>query len=324
MRAVRVSGPGEVAVVDLPDPVARDGEVVVRVEAAGLCSTDRKFVAQDHEEPRVLGHEVAGRLPDGTLVGVHPEIVCGVCDACRAGWENRCPDRVSLGLGRDGGLAESVAVPEAQVLPLGDLDPVVGAMLEPLACAVHAIDIASVEDGSSAAVVGAGAMGVLSAWVLQARGCRVVAVQRSPERRRLALELGLDAAIGSDDDVAAALDGPPRTVVVAAPGAGPLAWALERVAVGGVVHAFAGTPDGAQVDANLVHYRHLRLVGSTGSRRSDHRTARDLVASGEVKLDRLPRRVVGLDEAPAAVLHRPPPTVLKTVVAVGDGVPTDD
>ncbi len=316
MRAVRVSGPGDIAVDDVPGPTAREGEVVVEVLATGVCSTDRKFAGREHTEPRVLGHEVTGRTPDGTPVGIHPEIVCERCDACRAGWHNRCPNRMSLGLGRDGGLAEVVAVPETQLFPLGDLDPIVATMLEPLACAVHAVDTAGIDHDRPAGVIGAGAMGVLCTWVLQARGSRVVVVQRSEERRRLALELGADAVIGPDEDPSTPFAGPLAAIVVTAPGADPLSWALDQVGVGGVVQAFAGSPGGAQIDANVVHYRHLRLLGSTGSRRSDYRAARDLVAAGEVDLSRLPHRVVGIDDAPKAVLGDAPAGVLKTIVAL--------
>jgi L-iditol 2-dehydrogenase len=316
MRAVRVTGPGNVSVLDVPPPEPANDEVILEVIASAVCSTDRKFVVREHGSPRTPGHEVTGRLPDGTAVGVHPEIACRRCPACRGGWHNRCPYREALGLDRDGGLAELVAVPATQLVPLGDLDPVIATMLEPLACAVHAADVAGIGTGRPAVVVGAGAMGILCAWVLQAAGSRVAVCQRSPQRRRLARELGVDAALGPDEDPADHLGEPPAAAVVTAPGAEALAWALEWVAVGGVVQAFASGPGGAPVDANVIHYRHLTLVGSTGSRFHDYERARDLAASGEIKLDRLPHRVVGLDGAPAAVLDRPPDGVLKTIVAV--------
>jgi threonine dehydrogenase-like Zn-dependent dehydrogenase len=316
MRAVRVTRPGDVTVLDVSSPEPANGEVLLEVTACAVCSTDRKFAAREHGSPRTLGHEVTGRLPDGKAVGVHPEIACRQCQACRAGWHNRCRARAALGMDRDGGLAELVAVPSTQLALLGDLDPVIATLLEPLGCAVHAVDVAGIDNGQPAVVVGAGAMGILCAWVLQAAGSRVVACQRSPERRRLARDLGIDAAIGPDEDPADRLGEPPAAAVVTAPGPEALAWALERVAVGGVVQVFASGPGGAQVDANIVHYRHLTLVGSTGSRFQDYERAHDLAASGAIKLDRLPHRVVGLGAAPAAVLDRPPDGVLKTIVMV--------
>jgi L-iditol 2-dehydrogenase len=111
----------------------------------------------------------------------------------------------------------------------------------------------------------------------------------------------------------------PDAVFVTAPGGEPLRWALDHVAPGGIVNAFAGTPGGADVDANLVHYRHLKLVGSTGSRRSDHQAARDLVVDGAIDPTRIPHRVVPLDAAPAALTEPAPPDVLKTFVVIDSG-----
>jgi L-iditol 2-dehydrogenase len=90
------------------------------------------------------------------------------------------------------------------------------------------------------------------------------------------------------------------------------------VAAGGQVHVFAGTPDGAVVDANPIHYRHLRVVGSTGSTLADYRRARDLVASGEIPLDRLPRRTVGLDDVPAVLADSAPDRRLLKVMVKAD------
>lgn len=318
MRALRVSGPRDVGVVDVPRPTPSRDEVLVGVIATAVCSTDRKFAAREHDAPRILGHEMTGRLPDGTTVGVHPEVTCRSCGWCLAGWHNRCLERRSLGLQRDGGLAEYVAVPTVQVVPLGTVDPVVGSMLEPLACAVHACEAAGIDTGAPAAVVGAGAMGVLCAWVLRAAGSPVVTVQRSPERRDLARRIGLDPVIGPEEDPREVLGESPSTVIVTAPGSDALRWALEHVDTGGVVQSFAGTPGGAPVDANTIHYRHLTLVGSTGSRLSDYERARDLVASGAIDLGRMPHHVVGLDDAPKAIRQRPPDGYLKTVVTLAD------
>lgn len=323
MHAVRVGGPSDVAVTDVPAPQPGPGELLVRVEAAGLCSTDRKMVARGSDQPRVPGHEIAGRLQDGTLVGVHPEVTCGECAACVAGWENRCPERVSLGLGRDGGLAAELAVPAGQVLPLADLDPATGAMLEPLACVVQAMVMADSPADVPAVVVGAGAMGTLAMWVLQSRGCRVVMGQRSPRRRALALQAGAEAVIAPGDDPQPYLGGPPRVVFVSAPDAAALHWALEVVAPGGWVHAFAGIPGEARVDANLVHYRHLRLVGSTGSRMQDYRQAYELVTSDAVRPADLPHQVVRMDDVPRILAADQPAGVLKTIVAVGTAASTD-
>lgn len=308
MRAVRITGPGRAEVVTAPAPVAAAGEVVVDVTWAAVCTTDRKNAARG-ALAAVPGHEVAGEL-NGTPVGVHPDTGCGHCPACREGRTNRCPAKVSIGIDRDGGLAGRVAVPEAHVVALDGVDPAVAPLLEPLACAVHA-ERRLGEGGKTAVVVGAGAMGVLTMWALQAAGRRVAVLQRSAARRAAAAELGADAVFGPGEEVPG---GPPAAVVVTAPGADALTWALGAVADGGTVHAFAGTPGGALVDANTVHYRHLDLVGSTGSGLADYRRAVELVRSGAVPLARLPRTTTDLDGAVAALTTASTGSALRTMI----------
>jgi L-iditol 2-dehydrogenase len=319
LRAVRLSGPGLVDVDDVPDPRPAPGEVLVRIRSAALCATDRRAANRGLPRvvppPRILGHEGAGTLDDGTEVGIHPNLGCGRCAWCAAGLENRCPDHLDLGRDRDGVLAEWIAVPEGHLVPLDGFDIGLAPLVEPLACLVHAISMLEVRPGDRTLVVGAGSLGILGMWALQAEGATVAVMQRSKPRRGLARDLGADAVLGPEDDPAAALGGAIGAAIVTAPGADALAWALDHVAVGGRVHAFAGTPGGAAVDANVVHYRHLALVGSTGSTVEDFRRALGLAASGRVPVDRLPRATVGLEEVPGILLDpAPDPLVLKFTV----------
>lgn len=297
-----VSAPGRAELVEAASPAPGPGEVRVRVAAAAVCATDRRLAAAGADPPRVPGHEVAGRLEDGTAVGIHPDVGCGRCPSCLAGLENRCKDRTSIGLDRDGGLAELVTVPGGHTVPLDGLDLQLAPLLEPLACCVHALSLVGVCRGEPALVVGAGPMGLLCMWALRAAGATVAVAQRSEERRRLAGTLGADAVLAPGEDPAARLGEAPTVAVVAAPGAAALTWALDAVALGGRVHAFASTPGGTAVDANVVHYRHLTLVGSTGSTLRDYRRARDLAVAGEVPLGRLPRVTVPLQRVPEVLL----------------------
>ena len=315
MKAVRIDGPRRVGTVELATPEPGPGEVSIRVDAAAICGTDRRLARMGTPVPRIPGHEVAGVLLDGTEVGVQPNVGCGRCTSCALGLENRCPDHVDIGIQRDGGLAEWIVVPERHAVPLDGFPFDLAPSIEPLACCLHAVAMLGVTSDEVAVVVGAGTLGIIGMWALQAMGARVVVVQRSEARRRLAAELGADAALGPGDDVAAALGSPPVAAIVTAPGVEALSWAVEHVDVGGRVHAFAGSRDGAPIDANLVHYRHLRLVGSTGSTVDDYRRARDLASSGSVPLERLPSRTVSLDEVPEILLDpRPDPRTLRIVV----------
>jgi L-iditol 2-dehydrogenase len=314
MRAVRIEGPRRVATLDVPEPEAAPGEVIVRVRAAAICATDRRLANQGTPEPRIPGHEVAGILEDGTAVGVQPNVGCGRCGSCARGLENRCPDHVDIGIQRDGGLAGWIVVPERHVVELEAFPFDLAPSIEPLACCLHAVAMLELDLGDPAVVVGAGTLGVIGMWALQSAGARVAVVQRSAARRRLAAELGADAVLEPGADVEAALGSRPRAALVTVPSVEALSWALESVDVGGRVHAFAGIPGGAPIDANIVHYRHLRLVGSTGSTLADYRRARDLARSGSIPLERLPSRTITLEEVPQVLLDpHPDPRTLRFV-----------
>ncbi|MGH8871117.1 MAG: zinc-dependent alcohol dehydrogenase [Acidimicrobiia bacterium] len=320
MRAIQVGRPGEVRLAELPVPRPSYGDLLVKVAVAGVCATDHRLAIQGSETRRVLGHEIAGRLEDQTMVGVHPDVGCGRCDFCRAGFENRCPDRTSIGIDRDGGLAEYVKVPEHHVVPLGSLGLKEASLLEPLACCLHAVEMLAVSEGEPALVVGAGSMGILAMWALQSRGARVVVSQRSERRRRLVAELGADAVVSAGEDPASALGESPTAVMVTAPTSEALAHALDVVSTGGRVHAFAGMPDGAEIDPNVVHYRHLSLIGSTGSRLSDYRLALALANGGRIDLGRLPARLMTLEEARERLAGGRGPNEKKLLVEVEKGL----
>lgn len=316
MRAVHITEDAEVELVDLPEPEPGPKEVLVRVERAALCATDHKMAGRGQEPAIVPGHEAVGRLEDGTLVGVHPDVGCGRCRHCRAGVETRCPNRRSVGVDRDGGFAEYVTVRWDHAVPIPDVDPAFAPVLEPLACCLHAIVRLDVEPGMPALVVGGGVMGVLNMWALQAAGCAVVLSEPVEERRELAMELGADAVVAPGGDPAQELGAHPQVAVVTAPSDAALRDALQQVDVGGAVHAFAGLPDEPSIDPNVVHYRHLRLVGTTGSDIVDYERAHRLVATGRIDLSRLPIDVIGLDDVPDRLGGDRPTEKLKTLVDV--------
>ncbi len=317
MRAVRILAPGEATVAEVSPPAVADGEQLVTVVSAAICTTDRKMTQRGVPLGRTLGHEVVGRLADGTPVGVHPDTGCGRCEQCAVGQTNRCAHIESIGIKRDGGFAGYVSAPRAHLVGLEGIDLRYAPLLEPFACCVHAVRAVGPISGP-AVVVGAGAMGIFLMWALQAQGHEVAISQATEDRRQQALNLGAQFVMTPQEDPTAVLGRAPGAIFVTAPGSEALTWALERVAVGGAVHAFAGTPGGSLVDANLVHYRHLRLVGTTGSGVVDYRTARDLVAAGKVDLTRLPHRRISLSQAPQALAESGELQDLRVLIDISD------
>jgi len=308
MRAVVKAAPGvgHVELREVPEPEPGPGQVLIAVRAAGICGTDLHIW---HDEfptrpPVVMGHEVAGEV-----VAVGPGVervrlgaavtsetyfhLCGACRFCRGGRPNLCPERRSIGSAVDGGFAELLVVPERNVRPLPPgLDPVAGALTEPLACVVHgALELPKVAPGDVAVVAGPGAIGLLTLQVARAAGATVVVLGTAADARRLevARELGAIATV----DVGAA---DPRAVVDAltgnlgadivyeCSGAGPSALGLLALVRRGGQYAQIGL-FGKPVswDLDQVCYKELAVTGSNASVPSAWDTALRLLGSGEVR-----------------------------------------
>ena len=215
MIGVRLHGPRILKVEQLSDPKPPGkGEVLVRVDAAGICGSDLHMYLDAMigdtklKAPLVPGHEFAGTiistgeepvsegsgpLRPGMRVAVDPAQPCGSCELCRRGHPNLCTSLHFCGLFPDGGcFCERIVVPAKTCFPLPDaLDAETGALLEPLGVALHAVDLAKVRPGESAVIIGAGPVGLLMLEVAkQARMEPIFVVEQLPWRLHLAEKLG--------------------------------------------------------------------------------------------------------------------------------------
>jgi threonine dehydrogenase-like Zn-dependent dehydrogenase len=211
MRAAAWLEPERIEPTERARPRAAPGQAVVAVAACGICGSDlHSFKSGFATRPgQVLGHELSGTvveapgvegLAPGARVVVRPLMPCGECDACRRGESQLCRDGLarSIGYGSDGGFAEQVLVPRAEVgltvFPLPDsVDDRAAALVEPLAVALHAVRQAPRLEGAEALVLGAGTIGLGVAAFLKLEGAATVTVvDPSPLRREAALKVGAD------------------------------------------------------------------------------------------------------------------------------------
>jgi 2-desacetyl-2-hydroxyethyl bacteriochlorophyllide A dehydrogenase len=248
MRAVVLDGTGGVELTRVPDPQPGPEDVVIAPAAVGICGTDLHLVDGSYATgryPVVPGHEFAGTVvavgeqvqgvSPGDLVGVDPNVNCGVCRWCRIKAFNLCQRLEPIGVTRDGACAQEVVVPArvAYRLPAG-VDATVGALIEPLACVLHALDRAPPLKDKDVLVYGAGSIGLLMCAVARQHGAgRVQVVEPHQVRRDAALRLGADHAAASSTslDLAEGAD-----IVVEASGhPAAVTDALDRIAVGGTL-----------------------------------------------------------------------------------------
>jgi threonine dehydrogenase-like Zn-dependent dehydrogenase len=198
------TAPGMVEMLDVDEPSPGAGEIIVNVEATGICGSELHGIRDTafRKPPLVMGHEFVGRTEDGTRVAVNPLTSCGDCDFCLRGLTNLCRQRQLLGVHRPGGFAERVAVPERQVVALPEaLAWESAALVEPLASAVHAWGLVGSERPRTVGIIGAGAIGLVCTLVAaNASVERLVVTDIAAERMKAAAWLGAT-------ETAARLDG---------------------------------------------------------------------------------------------------------------------
>lgn len=259
MLAARWWNRGDIRVEQVPDPGDPPaGWVRLKVDACGICGTDVEeytngpivVPTEPHAlsgrcAPLTLGHEIVGTvdvagkdvtLERGQRVAVESNIFCGECWWCRHHHYQLCTSLASLGLMTDGGLAEYVLAPEYMCIPYShDTSPASAVFGEPLSVAVRALRRGGMSLGTTVGVIGAGTIGLLAIQVARVAGARsIIAVDTIESRRKLALELGADAAVtpGEAKEAALALTdgiGPDMTIEAAGnPAAGAAAIDLAR------------------------------------------------------------------------------------------------
>jgi 2-desacetyl-2-hydroxyethyl bacteriochlorophyllide A dehydrogenase len=205
MKGIYLTGPNKFSLQELADPVPGKNDVLIKVLMAGICGSDVHLLRGRNPfagYPLVPGHEYMGEvlqapknsgLRKGDRVTVFPETACGKCPACKEGRLIHCPEFKFVGVRVPGGcFCEKLIAPRERVIKLPKtMKDEEGAMIEPTAVAVHAVQRGGVAKGSKVVVIGGGTIGLLTAQAARAFGAsRVVISEPIVERRRIAQALG--------------------------------------------------------------------------------------------------------------------------------------
>ncbi|GGL13533.1 2,3-butanediol dehydrogenase [Nocardia jinanensis] len=329
MRALRLHGPRDARLEEIPEPELRPGTVKVHVEWAGICGSDLGLyesapIPADYANPimgetgpHTLGHEFSGYVTAvaedvtgvavGDLVAVQPNFADGTCAECLAGRPNLCDNFAFIGInGWGGGFSDTVVVPadHALVLPAG-FSAETAALIEPLAVAWHAVELAGVNQRSTALVVGAGPIGLSLVLALRAHGVETVFVtELSASRKELALRLGADRIIDPREEevvgaVRAATGGRGVDVAFDASGVGKatLQPAIDALAAAGTAVVVANFHGDVPLDVVPFLTREKVLTGSFAYTAADFREVRDAVVDGRIRPDALISSRVSLTHA---------------------------
>lgn len=299
-----------------PDPDGND--VIVRVNACGVCMTDYHMYHGTFpvDFPLVPGHESAGEVVAvgnevddveiGDRVAINPSIPCNQCRACVSGKENLCENFTSIGGAADtiidGAFAEYVRAPAGYVETIGELPYRTAAFAEPLACCIHAVDQVSLESGETVVIIGAGPIGLLLAQTFRASGAGTVVVSEPvDERRELALETGADAVVDpTERELESALDELVEHVDIAVEAVGlpeTIETAHSLPSAGGTTLVFGVPPQGetVEIDPFEVYYHETELVGTFSLTPNDFTRAVTFLRNGRIDVDSLITDEYGLD-----------------------------
>lgn len=317
MLAARYVGPHKIATEEVSLPRIGNEEALIEVEACGFCGSDINIIAGTHpraKAPLTLGHELSGRIVQinssqslfavGDRVTTYPLISCGNCFACKNGNSHVCRDLRLFGFDIDGGMAQYVKLPASSLMKLPvEMPARIGALIEPLAVAVHGVGRANLRDVALAAVLGAGPIGLLTALVAQAQGIpRVVISDVVPARIELAKHLGLHAVAAGEELHRIIMELSNRNGAdLVFECAGHPSSAKEMctlVRSRGVIVNLGVFKNPVAVNMQAINFKEIELLGSRVYQRRDFQAAIDLAMS--LALERIVTSVYPLQQVSAA------------------------
>jgi (R,R)-butanediol dehydrogenase / meso-butanediol dehydrogenase / diacetyl reductase len=328
MKAARYHGRLDIRIEDLPIPTPAADELLVQVTAVGICGTDagefangptlfpidRPHAVTGHVGPMVPGHEFAGIVAavghdvtgfaEGDLITSGAGVSCGTCRACRAGRTNLCARYFTIGLNRDGALAEFTTVPASACLDVSRrrLSSDVAALAQPMSIAVHAMRRGDPKEDDGVVVVGAGGIGSFLVHAAAREGAHVTALDLDTDRLDVASELGAAATLQTTrgaalDEVFAALPARPTVIYECTGVPAAVQAAIAAVEQGGRVVVVGLHKHAVPVDLLAVSLNEKEVVGTLAHVfAADLGRAVDLLEAGNELWARIAPTVVPLDD----------------------------
>jgi threonine dehydrogenase-like Zn-dependent dehydrogenase len=297
MKALVYTGPNTLVFRDEPDAVVRDaGDVIVRVDAVGICGSDM-HAYHGHDErrpaPLILGHEASGRVLTGPNVGkrvtINPLVTCGACDVCLGGRSHLCAGRQILSMmPRPGAFAELVRIPEKNLIELpANFDMVKAALAEPVAVSYHAVNnglraLTRPLTAATCVVLGGGAIGLAAALVLAMHGAPTIRVAEPNAARRKTVNAAGDFGAYAPGSAAAPATASADLVIDAVGADATRTDACRMVRPGGVIVHIGLLPGSGGIDIRKLTLQEVTLVGAYCYTMVDFRETVAALASGQL------------------------------------------
>jgi L-iditol 2-dehydrogenase len=342
MKSMLLTEYNHLEITDMPRPNAGPGEVLVRVEACGICGSDVHGLDGSTGRripPIVMGHEAAGtveavgegvtRFAKGDRVTFDSTVYCGECPYCKSGQINLCDNREVIGVSegnyrRHGAFAEYVVIPDRIMYPLpADFPFEEAAMLEAVSVAMHGVKVTPIVGGETALVIGAGMIGLLTLQAAKAAGCARVFISDVDESRlNLARQIGADEVLhcsGAEllTEIKRLTNGRGVDVALEAVGLNQtIGSAIDCARKGGTVTLIGNVSPEVTLPLQKVVVKQIKLQGSCASS-GEYPEAIELIAAGKIRVKPLITAVASLEEGPRWFdrLHSREPNLMKIVLS---------
>ncbi len=320
MKAITIVKPGQVEIRDLPKPEIKSDEALLRPLFGGICGSDLNSYRGTNAYmayPRVPGHEFSAEIveigPDvkgfkvGDIVTANPYFNCGHCYSCDHGLVNACMSNQTMGVQREGGFAEYVAMPGSRLIDGKGLAPKILALIEPFCIGYHGIQRAVVKAGDKVLVVGAGTIGVLAAIAAKSRGAEVWICDVAPKKLEYAMRFGLKGTIlntgaeAFDKGWREITDNNGFDVTVECVGL-PSTFqnCLDAACFGARVAVIGVGKHNIDLDFTIIQKKELNIYGSRNAMTKDFIELIDVVRSQNLKLDDVITNIYPFDKAAQA------------------------
>jgi L-iditol 2-dehydrogenase len=326
MKAAVYEDLNVMSVKEVPIPQVDDNSVLVRVKACAVCGSDIRIFHSGNSRvkpPQILGHEISGevvtcgrnvtKVKAGDRVAIGADVPCGECVFCEAGIGNNCQINYAMGYQFAGGFAEYVLLNRyvVQYGPIHRLPNHVsydeGALAEPLACVLNALDLTPVRLNDTVVVIGAGPIGMMICDVAKQMGAaKVLLINRSQPRLKIARSIqaaDVYVCTEKEDGLKRVMDetaGLGADVIFTAnPSPDAQAQAIYMAKNRGKINFFGGLPKDQSIvpiDTNMIHYKELIITGAHGSMPIHHGKAVELIASGRVRIGKYLTHRFGLQD----------------------------
>ena len=328
MKAIYINAPGQVEIRDIPMPVRKKGEALLKLLYGGICGSDLgsyRGTFAYFSYPRIPGHEFSAEIVEideneyglekGMIVTCNPYFNCGHCYCCSRGIVNACMDNQTMGCQRDGAFCEYITMPLERIYDGKGLSPKALAAIEPFCISYHGVQRSGIQKGDKVLVVGAGTIGVLAANAAKALGGEVYLCDVAEEKLRYAMDTFGFAGTILNDHPGALEEATAKITGVAAVGGNygfdvcieavglPSTFqnCIDAAAFGGNVVLIGVGKKNLDFNFTLIQKKELNVYGSRNALKKDFVELIDLVKAGKVDLEKIVTHVYPFDEIATAM-----------------------